>query len=198
MNYLLSVTLFVLAGNCFSQTRVIHHKSHSGKSKNFISTGFTSNSNFGMSPQRIVRNSKLDSLILIDEKTVIMVTSETCHMEEFDRSDKSTTHIWKAGRDTVYQHDLFNGKNSVEDIRETVRKRYFFANPAESIVFIGFEADKQGKQPTFPTQATTENSKKVKKKKTIQEPIEKTRPSYITLILMSIISILTRGTLMPH
>ena len=196
MKILLSIGLLLYSFISFGQTRLINHKSHSGKSTDFLKTHLTSISNFGMAPQRMVRNSKLDSLILIDEKTVIMITSESCHFEEYDGSDKSVSKLWKAGRDTVIEHDVFNGKNSTEEIRKIIKQKYFFANPADSIVFIGFD---EPKQQELPKQASPKIHPK-KKRKTEEEDrsSDQKRPSYITIILFSIISLMTRGTIMPH
>ncbi len=196
MKNLLFISIILFSGTCLAQTRVINHKSHSGKSADFINSYLTSNSNFGMAPQRLVRNSKLDSLILIDEKTVIMVTTESCHYEEFDRSGRSVSHLWKAGRDTVIEHDVFNGKNSTAEIRKIIKQKYFFANPADSIVFIGFN---EPQQQELPKQASPEiHPKKKRKAEEEDRSSDQKRPSYITIILFSIISLMTRGTIMPH
>ena len=196
MKILLSIGLLLYSFISFGQTRLINHKSHSGKSTDFLKTHLTSNSNFGMAPQRMVRNSKLDSLILIDEKTVIMITSESCHFEEYDGSDKSVSKLWKAGRDTVVDHVVFNGNKSSDEIRKIIKHNYFFANPAESVIFVGFEEEEKEESNL----ASSSQKKQLKSKKEQHERRNRRekRPSYLTIILFSIISLMTRGTIMPN
>lgn len=196
MKILLTIGLLLYSLTSFGQTRLINHKSHSGKSSDFLKTHLSSNSNFGMAPQRMVRNSKLDSLILIDEKTVIMITSESCHFEEYDGSDKSVSKLWKAGRDTVVDHTVFNGNKSSDEIRQIIKQKYFFANPAESVIFVGFEEEAQDESNL----TSSSQKKQLKPKKELPEHHnrDEKRPSYLTIILFSILSLLTRGTIMPN
>lgn len=128
----------------FSQTKLISYKSHSGSSKNFEKALkknlFNINeSNFGMAPQRFVRNSNLDSVILLSDNVAIMVTSETCNWEDYDGGDKSTKNLWSAGRDTVYDHPVFTTKNTLKSVKSTLKEEYYFANSIDSVVFIGFD-----------------------------------------------------------
>lgn len=131
-----------------SQTKMIAHKSHGGTSANFKKALKSGNisvhalSNFGMAPQKLVRNSKLDSVILVNERTAVMITSESCHFEEYGSREKvGTAGLWSAGKDTVYDHPVFTGKNSVEKMKQLIKSDYFFTNSVDEIVFVGFEGE---------------------------------------------------------
>ncbi|MFT4759375.1 MAG: flagellar biosynthesis GTPase FlhF [Paraglaciecola sp.] len=125
----------------FSQTKFIHHKSHSGSTENFFvaldnSLFDIGESNFGMVPTRIVRTSRLDSLIYLTDTSTIMVTKEVCRNEYEPKADPE---IWKAGRDTVYNHALFTLKYELDSIKETLGELYNFQNPVEEMIFVGYE-----------------------------------------------------------
>lgn len=100
-----------------------------------------SESNFGMAPQRFVRNSNLDSVILLSDNVAIMITSETCNWEDYDGRDKSNKNLWSAGRDTVYDHPVFTTKNTLKSVKSTLKQEYYFANSIDSVVFIGFDGN---------------------------------------------------------
>lgn len=173
-----------------AQTKVIAHKSHSGKSKTLFSNPIGT-SNFGMAPQRFVRNSKLDSVILISDKVAIMVTSEHCYTEDYDGRDKSSINLWSAGKDTVYEHEVFNSSKSVEEIRKMLKADYFFANPVESIVFIGFD----GNYPLVKT-APIVKEKQIKNEIQLEEeekvPTRK-KDSFFTMFILSLLSMIFRS-----
>lgn len=204
---LLFFTLFFL--NLSAQTKWIAHKSHSGSKSNFINSLKGNPSNFGMAPQRFVRNANLDSVILINQRVAVMVTSETCHYEDFNGRDKSNSQLWRAGRDTVFDHELFNGNKSVSEIRHTLKTKYFFSNPAEKVVLIGFEKpeqlkDKEEKNNDPQNQVSTNipHQKKIKKRDTSDEqdaiPNDHPKnPSMLTMIFISLVSLFTRGTFSP-
>jgi hypothetical protein len=178
----------------YSQTKLISHKSHSGSSANFKKALkenlFTiGESNFGMAPQRHVRNSKLDTVKLLSSNVAIMITSESCRWEDYDGRDRSNESVWSAGSDTVYDHPVFNAKNSLPEIKSKLKHEYFFANSIDSVVFIGFD----GKYATVaPKQAHTPI---VKKEKPIQEDefIPRKRPSIFVIILLSLFTTLFRS-----
>ena len=175
-----------------AQTKLIAHKSHSGKAKTLFSNPI-GESNFGMAPERFVRNSKLDSVILISEKVAIMVTSEHCHSEDFNGRDKSRSNLWSAGKDTVYEHELFNSSKSVDEIRKTLKEDYFFANPIETVVFIGFDGN-------YPTPKTEPKEKiKAKEIKTdnqldeLEEEPRRKKDSIFSLFILSLLSMIFRS-----
>lgn len=187
----------------YSQTKWIAHKSHSGSRSSFHRTLKMNPSNFGMAPQRFVRNANLDSVILISEKVAVMVTSETCHYEDFDGRGKSNSNIWRAGRDTVYNHELFNAEKSSQEIRRTLKQKYFFANPSEKVVLIGFDQEVSrneiAKPDTSSNIAPNNKKKKVhlKPRKQKSEDELPVRSSPITLFFLSLVSLITRGTFTP-
>jgi hypothetical protein len=112
-----------------------------------------------------------------------MVTSESCNWEEFDGRDKSAKQLWSAGRDTVYDHPVFTSKNSLSTIKHTLKDEYFFSNPINSIVFIGFDSTFQkeistlrpSKTPDLATNNTTE---------TVSDTISKKRPKSLFLLFI--------------
>lgn len=197
--FFLSVTSLAM-----SQTRLINHKSHSGSAANFsrslTKTMFNrGESNFGQAPQRHVRNSKLDSVILLSEKVAVMITSESCHYEDFDGRDQSKPYLWSAGKDTVYEHEVFNSGKSVEEIKKILKKEYYFANSIDEVVFLGFD----GK---YVEEKKKEESKKSiapkvsKRERNLQNeelihPSKKRPDSIFTLFFLSLLSVLFRGSL---
>lgn len=129
-----------LSGLSQAQTKRIFHKSHSGSSKTFtqtISVSLFNNgtSSFGKAPDISVKSARLDSLIALDDGTVVMVTT-ACYTS---RSKKiKISKKWKPGREILYQHPYFSKPNSVKSMREIIDKEYHFTNPASSVVFVGF------------------------------------------------------------
>lgn len=188
---------------CQAQTKWIAHKSHSGSRSDFHKTLKINPSNFGVGPQRFVRNAKLDSVILISEKVAIMVTSETCHYEDFDGRVNSNSNVWRAGRDTVYNHELFNAEKSSTEIRKTLKEKYFFSNPSEKVVLIGFDRDLAKQENVNPDTTIISEPNKLNekvhfkpKKKRAEDEIP-VRSSPITLFFLSLVSLITRGTFTP-
>lgn len=186
-----SVILLVLLSNfSFSQTKLISHKSHSGSSKNFhkaLSKNLFNigESNFGMAPQRHVRNSKLDTVKLLSRHVAVVITSESCYWEEYDGRDKSNSQLWSAGTDTVQDHPVFNGKNSLKEVKSTLKENYFFNNPIDSVVFIGFD----GNFATVKAQSKTETRSDINKHLSSEEKDNDNNPKRPkTLFLIFIIS----------
>ena len=91
-------------------------------------------SNFGMRPNPRIKNAQLDSIIFLSENTAVMVTSTYCKWRE---QDKKTT-FWKAGRDTLRNHALFNKKHSVKHIKKVLKKKYHFKNSIKDVKFIDY------------------------------------------------------------
>lgn len=200
--------LIALSAASFSsgQTRMINHKSHSGSRSNFSrslssSLFYKGESNFGMAPQRHVRNSKLDSVILLSEKVAVMVTSESCHYEDYDGRDQSKPYLWSAGKDTVYEHEVFNSGKSVEEIKKILKSEYYFANSIDDVVFLGFDGKYVESKNKMKEEAITSQiepvkmtEKKQKKERENSTPTKKP-DSMFTLFLLSLLSVLFRGTL---
>jgi len=183
------IILYVLAATIsVAQTKLISHKSHSGSNAEFkktiIGKLFTiEQSNFGQAPQRFVRNSKLDTIKLLSPQVAVMVTSESCHYEDYNGRPESDPSLWSAGTDTVYDHPLFNKKNTVEEIKRGLKNDYYFTNNVNNVVFIGFD----GKYATV-------NTPKVKEEEP-EDDNEKyafrkngTRRSYFMIIIISLLS----------
>ncbi|MEY3236230.1 MAG: hypothetical protein RI883_331 [Bacteroidota bacterium] len=175
--------------NCFSQTKMISHKSHSGSKSTFSvslkkSLFNIGESNFGMAPERFVRNSNLDTVKLLSPHVAVMITSETCFREDYSRT-RGSMELWSAGADTVYYHDVFNSKNSVAQIKSTLKNNYYFNNSVDSIVFIGFD----GKYATIEVknqpivEENTNTSEKSSNTKEYKKP---------SLFMMVIFAILTK------
>lgn len=195
---LITSTIAVIIGFTLSaQTKLISHKSHSGSKKNFHNALFNSNSemkfsNFGMAPQRMVRNSSLDTVILLSDDIAVMVTSEYCRWEDYGDETRNggKGNLWSAGKDTVYNHPLFNSKNTVKEMKSKLKGEYFFANSTDSIVFIGFEKSKHFEKDPF---AESEKEAENPKKKDYDFPVK--RRSFFMVMVLSIISLMTKGSL---
>jgi hypothetical protein len=165
MKTILLLTI-LLSSWCNAQTKVIAYKSHSGNSNTFAKA-YQKNmfnirsSNFGHKIQPLVRNARLDSLIFINDTCQIMVTSKVCseklvgyvltketayHIEsskkEEETYDDKKNSVWKAGRDTVYNHYLFSHNESLEWIKERLKKDFYFRNSIDSTVFLGYTNNK--------------------------------------------------------
>ncbi len=141
MNLKLTLSLFfcLMLNIAFSQTKLIAHKSHSGSSQNFKKSlqydlFDIQDSNFGMVPSRYIQNANLDSLIYISKTQAVMVTSNTC-----EDTYEETSSIWEAGRDTVINHPLFSKKHALDSIKIVLAQQFYFSNPIDSIVFIGYD-----------------------------------------------------------
>ena len=142
----LSFLLFfaLVFSNCqiYAQTKLISYKSHSGDmkyfEKNIVEDRYNTNySNLGMKPERYVTNSKLDSVIIIDDNKSVIVTSNFCKTRISETPEK-----WRAGRDTVYNHPVFSDDN-LENVKKVLKSEYNFQNDVDSIVFLKY--DKQTK-----------------------------------------------------
>lgn len=193
LNLLFTVFIVVQAT---AQTKWINFKSHSGSAQHFSKTlvfnpSSLETSNFGVGPQRFVRNSNLDSVILISEHTAIMVTSESCRIEDYDGRGQSHPEIWSAGRDTVKNHPLFNGNNSLKTIKTTLKNTYYFTNPIEQVVFVGFEKNTvEANELRIVDQQPTR--KQTLKNHEEDAPI-KSRPSFFMIIILSLFTTLFRS-----
>ncbi len=183
--YLLLLNCLLIALTTFSQTKIIAHKSHSGQQTTFTNLLAKNHinlntSNFGVAPEPTIRTARLDSVIYVSKNISIMVTSEICTnrygdnaiIKEFDyfkndwnkalevSKDKKSS-VWKAGRDTVYNHPLFSHNESLDSIKNVIRKNYHFKNDVSEVVFVGY-SNKPKPQPTVNnfievTPQTTEN-----------------------------------------
>lgn len=159
---------------CFSQTKLISHKSHSGSDAEFrmaLENNLfdTENSNLGQAPNRYERNAVLDSVIYVSDEKTILVTSQFC--VESDREDYKiiSSKKWSAGKETVYHHNLFSKKHSLDSIKAVLKTQYSFRNDIDKVVFVGY--DNQAEKPK-------------KKKKSLIPVSDFTIPSKPLLILL--------------
>lgn len=146
------INLFLVATPiCFAQTKLISHKSHSGSTEDFR-VSFEKelfdigNSNLGAAPDRFERNAKLDTVIYVSKQKAIMITSEHCvSANRYDHKIIKKS-IWRAGKDTVYNHVLFSKNHSLDSIKKVLKEEYNFKNDIENVVFIGFDNKKISKK----------------------------------------------------
>jgi hypothetical protein len=187
MKHLFLLALIPFCG--LSQTKLISHKSHSGTKKTW-QHAFTNPSNsihlsnLGVGPTPEVRFSRLDSLKVIRPNVVVMITSNHCQDGIYRNSDRNNnTHLWRAGSDTVYNHPDFNSDKSIEDIKHAIGSKYYFANSAETVAFVGYEKkpvsteQKSKRKHLFTRKKSTESSVPTEKKE---------RPSWFVMVLISI------------
>jgi hypothetical protein len=142
-----SILLF-LSAICFSQTKLISHKSHSGSDENFRkalegSLFDIGDSNLGVAPNRYERNANLDSVIYVSDNKVILVTSEHCR--NVDRGDYKIldSNVWRAGRENVYNNPLFSKNHALDSIKNVLKEQYSFQNDINKTVFVGFDNDEK-------------------------------------------------------
>lgn len=138
LSYLVHFALVFSSCQIFSQTKLISYKSHSGDMKYFeksiVEDSYNTNySNLGVAPQRYVTNSKLDSVIIIDDKKSIIVTSNYCKIRGNANPQK-----WKSGRDTVYNHSIFSDVN-IDNVKKVLKSEYNFQNDIDSTVFLKYD-----------------------------------------------------------
>lgn len=138
LSYLVHFALIFSSCQIFSQTKLISYKSHSGNmeyfEKSIVENSFNTNySNLGMAPQRFVTNSKLDSVIIIDDKKSVIVTSNFCKIRGNSNPEK-----WNPGRDTVYNHSVFSDDN-IDSVKKVLKSEYNFQNDIDSTVFLKYD-----------------------------------------------------------
>ena len=138
LSYLLPIVLLFSNYQMFAQTKLIFYKSHSGDMKYFEksiaeNSHNTNYSNLGAAPERYVTNSKLDSVIIIDDKKSVIVTSTFCKTRRSENPEK-----WRPGRDTVYNHQVFSNEN-IEGMKKTLKETYNFQNDIDSTVFLKYD-----------------------------------------------------------
>ncbi|WP_404986844.1 hypothetical protein ACI513_07665 [Chryseobacterium sp. M5] len=138
LSYLFHFALVFSSCQIFSQTKLISYKSHSGDMKYFeksiVEDSYNNNySNLGVAPQRYITNSKLDSVIIINDKKSVIVTSNYCKIRGNSNPEK-----WKPGRDTVYNHPIFSDDN-IDNVKKVLKSEYNFQNDIDSTVFLKYD-----------------------------------------------------------
>ena len=169
---LLILTIVPLLG--FSQTKRISHKSHSGSDAHFRIAMEEhlfdiADSNLGDVPYRDIKNSSLDTVIYVSKGKTVMITSEYCKRVEKRRKqdeEKGLGQLWKAGRDTVFNHSLFSKNHSLDSVKMVLKTQYHFQNEVDKVVFIGFDnkvkkykkENRRNKKSVFPVSTNTDTS----------------------------------------
>jgi len=171
MKYLLSFIFAILLYSTIAQTPRIMHKRMGGTHENFLATLQNPNtpirqSNFGLPPTIFVKRAVIDSIIVINDSSVLVVTSHQI-LEEFGfgRYDYDTlagafvcpdsmmqksltydsTGVWKPGRDLMVNHKVFTPVLSCEEIMNALRYQYGLYNATQNTVFIGFDCSPKKK-----------------------------------------------------
>ena len=132
---LLSVVVFVLVLQIYGmgQTKSIYIKRNNISSHLFSNTAIPSN--LGVAPERWVKHARLEKVIRIDDTTAVMVTENECEDVYSGSREK-----WRAGKDTVVHHPVFNGELTVPEMRTKLDNDYYFANKASTVKFEGFDS----------------------------------------------------------
>ncbi|MBK8953483.1 MAG: hypothetical protein IPM85_15690 [Chitinophagaceae bacterium] len=86
----------------------------------------------------------MDSVIYVSDGMAIMVTSEYCtRVDRTTEKPLSDPKLWKAGRDSVFNHPLFSRNHSLDSIKKVLKEQYHFMKPAEKVVFVGYDNKKK-------------------------------------------------------
>lgn len=134
MRIVFSLSLSLLCLTCFSQTKLISHRSHSGSNNNFrraIENNLfdIENSNFGLSIQYV---EKVDSVILKSANTILI--SRKKYRIINGKTDKTTRTIDTINRANSIQ--FFKAKN-IDSLKKEIKRTYKLIN-LDSAKFIGF------------------------------------------------------------
>jgi hypothetical protein len=163
-----------------AQTPHIMHLRLGGTEATFLQNMQDPNSvirqtNFGLGPAVFVKRAVIDSIIAVNDSTVVVVTSHQTQ-EEYWWNETSvydsinehyvcsdsmiqrfltydSTGMWMPGRDTVVNHAVFNAKLRCEQINEKLFRDFGLRQSSYSIVYIGFdcsEAQQRSKRNFFP------------------------------------------------
>jgi hypothetical protein len=143
MKTTLILVLMFFAGICQAQTKVISHKSHSG-SKHSFSEAYQKNlfdlrrSNFG--DAGFTRIVVLDSVVAVNDSTSIlkMRESTSCYKNGTHYTALKKSDFTKRS-ETVVNHPILNRKNTVAFICFYRGLLFWFDNPIESVLFVGFK-----------------------------------------------------------
>ncbi len=127
--FILSIFISLISP-AFSQTKLIAHKSHSGKTGSFrtamvVNSSDLDFSNYGLPPKRY--SYKIDTIRYVSDSISILTRSVT-HNES----------IVSFQVDTIHNHPLLTKATSTDDIKKDLERYFLFSNPVDSIAFIGF------------------------------------------------------------
>lgn len=168
--FLFFTLLFALC--TMAQTPHIMHLRMGGTEASFLTALQDPNavirlSNFGLPPTILVRKAVVDSVIAINDSTVVVVTSHQLKEEfqwrttvydslsqDFVCTDTmiqrfltyDSTGTWEPGRDTVVNHAVFNPQLSCREIHEKLARDFQIRQDFEQITFVGFDCSEQQQQ----------------------------------------------------
>jgi len=132
---LVFAVLLFWSGCGHAQTHAIACKSRGGTPSELRALLAEAEADFGVAPDPLVREARLDSVIFVSDTLAVMVTSEWCSRSR----SQSVARRWQAGRDTVIRHPLFSRQHELRKIRQELVRHYFFRNPVDSVRFVGYD-----------------------------------------------------------
>lgn len=144
------------------------HKRLGGTNDNFNDAMQAPNSpvrqsNFGLPPTINVKRAIIDSIIVVNDSSVMVVTSHqiVSEFQWFDHEYDSVKRIfvakdrmlelsltydslgvWQPGRDLMVNHAVFNPKMKCAEILDVLRGQYHLHSSTENVIFIGFDCSK--------------------------------------------------------
>lgn len=165
MKSLFAVLFAILNAAFLAQTPHIMHLRLGGTEADFQKTMLDPNSlirksNFGLGPAIFVKRAVIDSVIVVNDSMVVVVTSHQFEEDlwwgrhAYDSINQhyvcsdtmiqrflnyDSTGMWMPGRDTVVNHVVFNSKLRCEQIIEKLSLDFGSQQNSSSIVFIGFD-----------------------------------------------------------
>lgn len=177
-----------------AQTRRIAFKSHSGSESNYkqmLENHLFNHelSNFGVGPEPMVQNAHLDSIIFLPDSKVLMVTSYACKWRYSRESS-----VWRAGRDTVYNHPVFKPDQPVAKIIRTLKSSYYFENSMDSVRFADRSSSVKKQNPEQKSDSShwvIAVKEEPVKPKTKTKRIRVHTPSHDIIWLMEMVSLIT-------
>lgn len=134
MRIIFSLSLSLLCLTCFSQTKLISHRSHSGSNNNFRravehNLFDIENSNFGLSIQYV---EKVDSVVLKSPNTILISRKKYRIINgKIDKTTKTTDTVNRAN-----SIQFFKAK-SIDSLKKEIKRTYKLIN-LDSAKFIGF------------------------------------------------------------
>jgi len=172
MKTITSLTFLAVFTCLVAQTPLIMHKRMGGTNQNFNTALAQPNalirqSNFGLPPTIYVKKAIIDSVIVLNDSAVIVVTSQKLVQEfqweqyTFSAEDAvfvcndsmlarsltyDSTDTWKPGRDTLVNHQVFSAKLTCRDIQNKLANEFNIHQSSQNpIIFIGFDCSENRK-----------------------------------------------------
>lgn len=164
--WIICCLVIVFVNALHAQTPQILHKQLGDKSMSFDLALQAENSallrtNFGLPPTIFVKRAMIDSVVAINDSTVVVITSErvvednryfqynndslqACHLDSMLIRSITYDHTgdWKPGKDTLINHKVFNVSNSCKEIIQSLIYDYKIALVSlDKTKFIGFDCE---------------------------------------------------------